>query len=339
MTHIVREATQDDNDALIDMERRSPLDLGDAWLTFDRSPHFFAHQEMEEHGRLLVAEDAGRLVGVVAGAWHDVLIAGQQRRLLYIHQGRMLPEYRRRHIATDLVIQNLILAREANFDAPYWLISPDNDTSLAFNRRAGAESWPVDGRTDGFDVAARREAGGRVGSVGPDDLPQVVELINRTHAGREMFMPYTPDSLAGRLSLSPAYGWRHWRGYLPAGRQGRSERGLVAAAGLWDFGRSLRITEREKASGKERVALPAFVLDYGHAAGAEEAMVEVFLALMAMAAEGDRNQLTIALPTESRLYTLMEGLPHSTTLFQILTPGIPTPTNIEGSVYLDPIYV
>lgn len=337
--HIIREATQDDNDALIEMERRSPLDLGDRLLTFDRGPHFFAHQEMEEHGRVLVAEDAGRLVGVVAGAWHDVLIEGQRRRLIYIHQGRMLPEYRRRHIATDLVIQNLILAREANFDAPYWLISPDNSTSLAFNRRAGAESWPVDGRFDSFDAEACPEFGDRVGSVGPDDLPRVVELINRTHAGREMFMPYTAESLQRRLSLSPAYGWRHWRGYLPAGRQGRSERGLVAAAGLWDFGQSLRITEREKNTGKERVALPAFVLDYGYAAGTEEAMVEVFMALMAMAAERERNQLTIALPTESRLYTLMEGLPHSTTPFRILTPGIPTPREIKGSVYLDPVYV
>jgi len=330
--HIIREATQDDNDALIEMERRSPLDLGDRLLTFDRGPNFFAHQQMEEHGRVLVAEDAGRLVGVVAGAWHDVLIEGQRRRLLYIHQGRMLPEYRRRHMATDLVIQNLILARNANFDAPYWLISPDNSTSLAFNRRAGAESWPVDGRFDGFDVAAQHEAGGRVGDMGPEDLPRVVELINRTHAGRDIFMPYTAESLQRRLSLSPAYGWRHWRAYL-------SQRGLQAAAGLWDFGRSLRITEREKATGKERVALPAFVLDYGYAAGAEEAMVEVFLALMAMAAEGDRNQLTIALPAESRLYALMEGLPHSTTLFRILTPGIPTPREIKGSVYLDPVYV
>jgi hypothetical protein len=171
-----------------------------------------------------------------------------------------------------------------------------------------------------------------VGSVGPDDLPQVVDLINRTQAGREMFLPYTAESLQGRLSQSPTYGWRHWRGY-------RSEQGLLAVAGVWDFGRSLRITEREKATGKERVALPAFVLDYGYAAGAEEAMVEVFMALMAMAAEWDRNQLTIALPTESRLYSLMEGLPHSTTLFRILTPGIPTPREIKGSVYLDPVYV
>jgi hypothetical protein len=332
MTHIIREATPSDNDALIEMERRAPLDLGDRLITFDRSPNFFAHQEMEEHGRVVVAEDEGQLVGIVAGAWHDVLIEGRRRRLLYIHQGRVLPEYRRHHVATQLVIQNLVLAEGANFDAPYWLISPDNSTSLAFNRQAGVESWPVDGRIDGFEVAARSKAGSSVGRVGPDDLPRVLELINRTHTGHEMFMPYTSDFLGRRLSRNPAYGWEHWRGY-------RSEQGLQAAAGGWDFGRSLRITEREKATGKERDALPAFVLDYGYAAGAEEAMVEVFMALMAMAAEGGRNQLSMALPTESRLYSLMEGLPHSTTPFRILTPGIPTPRKINGSVYLDPIYM
>jgi len=63
------------------------------------------------------------------------------------------------------------------------------------------------------------------------------------------------------------------------------------------------------------------------------------MALMEIAAERERNQLSITLPTESRLYSLMEGLLHSTTLFRILTPGIPTPREIERSVYLDPVYV
>lgn len=330
--HEVREAAPDDNEPLIDLERRSPLDLGDRTLVFDRSPNFFAHQDMQEHGRVLVAEEDGRLVGIVAGAWHDVLIEGQRRRLLYIHQGRVLPQCRRRRIATDLVLENLVLAREADVDTPYWLISPDNSTSLAFNRQTGVEGWPVDGRIDGFDVSARRETRGEVVSVGPSDLPRVLDLVNRTHTGREMFLPYTAESLRGRLSRSPTYGWQHWRGY-------RSEERLTAAAGIWDFGRSLRITEREKTTGRERIASPAYVLDYGYREGAEESMLEVFMALMAMAAERERSQLSISLPAESRLYSLMEDMSHSTTLFRILTPGIPTPTNITGSVYLDPVYL
>lgn len=329
--HRIREATPKDNDALLELERNSPLDLGDRILAFERAPNYFAHQELQEHTRVLVAEDDGRLVGVVAGAWHDVLIGGQRRRLLYIHQGRVLPEYRRRHVGTDLVVRQAALAAEANFDAPYWLISPDNDTSLAFNRQVEVESWPVDGRMDAFDVASRRQAAPEVGGVGPDDMPRLVELINRTHTGREMFLPYDVDRLQRRLGLSPAYGLRHWRGF-------RSNGVLMAAAGVWDFGRSLRVTEREKATGEEHVGLPAYVLDYGHAAGAEEAMVEVFMALMALASESERDRLSIGLPRESRLFGLLEGLPRFTTVLQVLTPGIPAP-EVRGSVYLDPVYV
>jgi len=328
----IREATADDNDALIELERQSPLDLGDRTVVFDRSPNFFAHQEMQEHGRVLVAEEEGRLVAVVAGAWQDVMIAGQQRRLLYVHQGRTLPEYRRRHVATDLVIRNFLLAREEDVERPYWLISPDNSTSLASIRQIGAENWPVDGSIDGFDVTARRPPGAEVGALGPDDLPRVLELVNATHRGREMFLPYTAESLQRRLERSPDYSWQHWRGY-------RSRQGLVAVAGMWDFNRSLKIAERSKSGDRVHVSVPAFVLDYGYREGAEEAMVEVFFALMEAAAQAERNELSIALPVERRLYSMMDGFPHTSTLFHILTPGIPTPKGMEGSVYLDPVYV
>jgi hypothetical protein len=328
----IREATAGDNDALIELERQSPLDLGDRTLVFDRSPNFFAHQEMQEHGRVLVAEEEGRLVAVVAGAWHDVMIDGQRRRLLYVHQGRTLPEYRRRHVATDLVIRNFLLAREENVERPYWLISPDNSTSLAFNRQIEVESWPVEGRIDGFDVTARRPPAREVAALAPDDLPRVLELVNATHSGREMFLPYTEESLQRRLQRSPDYSWQHWRGY-------RSKKGLVAAAGMWDYDRSLRIAVHSKAGDTLHVSAPAYVLDYGYSDGAEEAMVEVLMSLMEIAAQKERNDLWIALPVERRLHAIMEDFPHTTTLFQILTPGIPTPAAVDGSVYLDPVYV
>jgi hypothetical protein len=87
------------------------------------------------------------------------------------------------------------------------------------------------------------------------------------------------------------------------------------------------------------VSAPAYVLDYGYAEGAEEEMVEVFMSLMEIAAEKDRNDLWIALPVERRLCGMMERFPHTTTLFHVLTPGIETPTSLGSSVYLDPVYV
>jgi ribosomal protein S18 acetylase RimI-like enzyme len=329
---LIREATLEDNDALIELERQSFLDLGDHTLAFDRSPNFFAHQQMQEHSRVLVAEEGGRLVAVVAGAWHDVLIERRRRRLLYIHQGRTLTEYRRRHIASDLVIQSFLLAREQGVERPYWLISPDNDVSLAFNRQIEVEAWPVNGRMDGFDVASRRSHGKDVGAVGPADLQEVVSLLNETHLGREMFLPYTPESLQRRLQMTPDYTWRQWRGCRHNGV-------LVAAAGIWDYNRSLRIIVEDKSSGTAHVSAPAYVLDYGYQEGADEAMLGVFMSLMGVAARSDRNELWIALPTERRLFTRVEALPHVTTIFHVLTPDIRAPLDMRGSVYLDPVFV
>ena len=89
-------------------------------------------------------------------------------------------------------------------ETPYWLISPDNDTSLAFNRQIEIEAWPVEGRIEGFDVAARRPAAREVDTLEQSDLPRIVELINATHGGREMFLPYSVESFQRRLSAARA---------------------------------------------------------------------------------------------------------------------------------------
>jgi hypothetical protein len=60
----IREATAADNEALLELERSSPLDLTDAELVLDRSPDYFACLSLQEDARVMVAEEGGRLVGV-----------------------------------------------------------------------------------------------------------------------------------------------------------------------------------------------------------------------------------------------------------------------------------
>lgn len=68
--YTIRDACPSDNDALIELEMRCPLDLGEAELVMDRRPDFSAQMEVQEHPLVLVAEE-GKLVGVVAvgGLW------------------------------------------------------------------------------------------------------------------------------------------------------------------------------------------------------------------------------------------------------------------------------
>src|SRR4030067_2745654 len=104
VTFSVREATDADNEALLELERSSPLDLGDVELTMDRSPDYFASLSLQEDARVMVAAEGGRLVGVCAAARHCVPLLGRPRALLYIEKGRVLAEFRRRRVSSVLVL-------------------------------------------------------------------------------------------------------------------------------------------------------------------------------------------------------------------------------------------
>src|SRR4030042_3389732 len=103
VTFSIREATAADNEALLELERSSPLDLGDVEITMDRSPHYFASLSLQEDARVLVAEEGGRLIGVCAAARHCVPLLGRPRALLYIQKGRVRPEFHRRRVSTVLI--------------------------------------------------------------------------------------------------------------------------------------------------------------------------------------------------------------------------------------------
>jgi hypothetical protein len=134
----IREATAADNDALIDLELQSPLDLGDHSIVFDRSPNFFAHQQMQEHGRVLLAREAA--LAVVAGAWHTSI--DQRRRRPIRYQGRRAP--RRGHAAGNN-LPSKDGAKSGSSAGQRYLACPAPDCGQA---------WPSS-RIDGFDVTGR----------------------------------------------------------------------------------------------------------------------------------------------------------------------------------------
>ena len=74
----VREATAEDNDALISLELESPLLVGDIEETFDRSPAFFACHRVKPDCRIVLAEMEGRAVGVMAGVIQTPVIQGDR---------------------------------------------------------------------------------------------------------------------------------------------------------------------------------------------------------------------------------------------------------------------
>lgn len=90
----VREARPEENDGLIALD--AACSMGEAVaLRFDRSPDFFARAAAYERAIVLVAEVAGRLVGVGAAAIKVLRVGGIVGPWAYLFDLRVAPEARR----------------------------------------------------------------------------------------------------------------------------------------------------------------------------------------------------------------------------------------------------
>jgi hypothetical protein len=336
MTLSIREATAADNEALLELERSSPLDLGDVELTMDRSPHYFASLSLQEDARVMVAEESGRLVAVCAAGRHCVPLLGKPRALLYIEKGRTRPEYRRRRVSSVLIwaLMESWNTRGKPVDAPYWLISADNNASLSAVRRGGALPWPVKVHLVDLHAETVPRADVHAVRLGPDRAREIVALLNRTHAGKELFAPYTEERLQARLARTLDYDWPNWWGI--EGSAGR----LVAVAGLLDLGRWWRMTRRAKANSEETTSSDAAVFDFGYAVGGERQMVDLLHHLSGIAASWGRDHISIHLDPQDGLYPFLPANARVGADFRFFAFGLPVPSAEEmGRVYLDPAYL
>jgi hypothetical protein len=89
----IREATPEDNEALLRLEAESPQGTGISIL-IDRDDYFY-RSRVYDHTKILVAEERGKLVGVMAYAIKDVYLNGETDRVAYFYDLRGEASYRR----------------------------------------------------------------------------------------------------------------------------------------------------------------------------------------------------------------------------------------------------
>ena len=141
-----------------------------------------------------------------------------------------------------------------------------------------------------------------------------------------MFVPYTEASFSARMSRAPdLYGWdKVWM----------TEGALV---GVWPAGNALRsITET---NGVRTVTVPAVVLDYAFAPGAETELEALLRAWCAWLAARGMDTLVIYTSPAAAGAEQLRGLARATGEFFMWTPGIAVPPDAEArGLYVDAIY-
>lgn len=327
----IRRARPSDKDALIELERRVHLDLGPVTLTFDRRPDFFAQHRLQEHPLVLVAEEAGEPVALMAGAWHDTRLGGKGRRLLYIHKGRVPAEHHGTGLGAALALELGRRGRRWGVENGYWFIGPGNTRAIAFAQKGGLASIVAAAGLLHFETTLEAHRARQPRPVTRGEAKVVVDLLNLTHDGQELFRPYTVGSLNRRLSRSPEYGWSHLFALDEGGE-------LAAVVGLWDQGRSLRVTSFDKATGQTHTVSRAVVADYGFRPGGERALAALLRQAAAVAASWGRQEVMITVPVASPLPDLLADLrPRLDSLCFFVTGDARKEAGPD--VWVDPVYL
>jgi hypothetical protein len=321
----VREATEADAAALAEIERRSPVVLGETSVAFDRGDDYFAFTRLMAEVTVAVGFVGGEPAAVNCGAVHPVRVGGQDVRVMTAIHTRVRPEHQGKGLWGAV---SGVLGGKYNpgtgVHTGRGFVSAEN----AAMQRGFAKvpnKWSIRALRVQLDCAAN--AGSPAGRPAtPADAGRIVEILNRCHNGEEMYLPYTADSLAQRLERSPAqYSWeRLWLG------EG-------AVVGLWPAGESIRLLLRSH--GREVASRRGLVLDYGFEPGREGALEALLRAWCAWLTERQLDTLSIFTSESSPGYDSLVRLASKVDAFDLWTPGMAEPTGAgERGLYVDQVY-
>lgn len=341
-----RQVTVTDAEAFCALWANSPEQIGEWDLTVERGPDAFAQFELQERPVLNALFDRGVMVACVSFSLRHTLVGGQRVPVRYGQAMRVHKDYRGRALAHWVRSLPWAVGLSRPTQVQYDFIRPQNMTMERWNRKfmPTVESVPIrEDDVPGIPVRvlqypARPASASRPG-VRParrEDYERMVTLINRTHAGRDLFRPYTVEFLVDRVdpwyafpgpgSWKPPYGCDD---LYVVERDGE----VVACAGLWDRGRDVRERWRHRESGEERVVSVTALLDVGYAEGCEQEMAEVIEHLIGVTHELGRDFLIAPMETMPEVEALVaDRRPSAETRYmqwRAETPRIKAPVHVD----------
>lgn len=282
----IREATKDDNEALIALEWLCSQQFNDEITSLDRKPDFFVKPDLQGNAHIWVAEVGEKLIGIHAGAFHHTLVKGERIPTVYLYDMRVHPDFRRHGVAIELMHAAEKASVEMGARLWFLYIRKGNDPSIGLSNKYGmrrlGEVVNMSIETPGLEYlnhpSVRRASRG--------DALRIVHLINRTHSSFDLYIPHSVEYLNDRLARVKDYSWNDM--YVLE-KQGR----IVACAGLWDKGASERVYVYHALDNKEKTLDAKIVLDWGFEKGEEDSMGNILQHLLGEAARSGKNRLQL----------------------------------------------
>ena len=271
-------ATEEHAATLADIERRALVVLGDTTVATDRGDDYFAAARLIDDPTVFLAVVDGDPAGVSWGAQAKVVFDGETRNATYFFHLRVTPEHQGKGLWG--AFDNAVWTRyweTADLYIGFWLAENTVWAHVAEQRQAQPNFKRPDWIPTVYrlllpvaPIAAPRDG---VRAATPADAGRIVEILNDTHAGEELYDPYTVETLTARLERDPSL--YSWSNLLLTDR---------AVMGVWPAGEKIEVVTTK--NGDVTRSRRGHVMDYGFLAGAEREFTDV---LAASCAELDRR--------------------------------------------------
>ena len=315
----VRPAVESDAPALRELERRTPLVIGEASVSYDKGEDYFVGDRLMGDVDSLVLTVDGRPAGLFMQIVHPVAIGGQERQLVYLHRLRIDPAMQGKGLHAIINFYSMATAPEQG-GTPYGFIASENRRML--DTVSSDALWSS--FAERIVIDARENAGPPYGhALDPDRLEDVAHLLNDCHEREQFFRPYSVESLEARLSRVPAaYSADHLRVTD------------TSVLGVWccDWEVSRKIGD------DVTVDRRALVLDYGLRRGAEGDFRRLLASVCRELAESSYTELSMFTSPGSRGHTMLHDLAKRVEPYRIRTPIPEPPLASRDGVYVDQLY-
>jgi len=202
---LIREATEDDNDALNGLLRKCPMGTSFV-LGVDSSPDYFARSRPFKDWHIFVATENKNIVGSAAFAMSDAYVEDRRVKTAYEYGFMVHPLHRRKGIAEELQrhIEHILLDKDV--DLLHLDIIEDNLPSANLFSKMGFEKVK-DCMTYSLMPYKRQKTakGTNIRRLEETDIDALTNLINETYRNYNFFAPLRPKEFLESLERIPHF--------------------------------------------------------------------------------------------------------------------------------------
>jgi ribosomal protein S18 acetylase RimI-like enzyme len=245
----IREATQNDNQTLLELQKKCPMGV-DFVVAMDSSPDYFARSRPYQDCHVFVAVENHQIIGSIACAIDTRLVQGKPTKTAYLYGMIVDPAKRRTGVASQLQKHIENYASKQKVDLCHLLVMEENLPSIRLCQKNGFQLIKDSPRFSLMvykPMKLQNEA--NIKPMTPADTNDVVSMINETYQDHDFYMPYTEETFQEYIKRLPQDTPQNTLVF----KQGTN---IQACLGYWDFNKIIRDRILKLSRQLKTIALP-----------------------------------------------------------------------------------